>query len=422
VSSSTGSTGPPPLASPPAPRPPPRHRGGRGGPLRTGAGARPALPRGLPRAPHVLRPTDTPGTRSTGPRGRPPSTPTRRKPAWASWRRSWRRPSPATAPTPGACSSSASARAPSWRSGWRWPGPTSSAASWPIPGGSSQASSPAPPAQALSGLEVLVQHGGADDVVPVERGRESRDLLAPLLGERTSYREYDLGHSISEESWRTRRPGSPRAPARDPGRALQGARRRPAAGLQSAHGSGNRGTARGLARQEEAPRGHRGRDPGRGPRGRIRHSDRIAVPGSPDRLPPHAWRAAPARPGAEEAGFRRAFRSLVVFAAIGGALLLLVAGAPSRPAPSRPAPARALILFVALSSRRSSAAAPRPPARRPPRPGHRPGRDARRTSGDPGLDAVLRRKPALVRTLTVVVVASSLLGFVVPATWTRSPR
>jgi len=58
----------------------------------------------------------------------------------------------------------------------------------------------AAPAQALSGLEVLVQHGGADDVVPVERGRESRDLLAPLLGERTSYREYDLGHSISEES------------------------------------------------------------------------------------------------------------------------------------------------------------------------------------------------------------------------------
>jgi phospholipase/carboxylesterase len=54
--------------------------------------------------------------------------------------------------------------------------------------------------EALSGLEVLLQHGSDDDVVPVERGREARDLLAPLLGERASYREYDLGHSISEES------------------------------------------------------------------------------------------------------------------------------------------------------------------------------------------------------------------------------
>ena len=151
--------------------------------------------------------------------------------------------------------------------------------------------------------------------------------------------------------------------------------------------------------------------------GRIRHSDRIAVPGSPDRLPPHAV-AALLRlvPGAEEAGFRRAFRSLVVFAAIGGALLLLVAGAAFA---TRAVEGRlllgALILFVALF------VAPIFPLRRRVRQlaalraqGIVPGVNARRTSGDPGLDAVLRRKPALVRTLTVVVVVSSLLGFVVP--------
>ena len=57
----------------------------------------------------------------------------------------------------------------------------------------------APPA-ALSSLDALVLHGRFDDVVPVERGREARDLLAPLLGGRLTYREYALGHSISPES------------------------------------------------------------------------------------------------------------------------------------------------------------------------------------------------------------------------------
>jgi phospholipase/carboxylesterase len=60
--------------------------------------------------------------------------------------------------------------------------------------------SAAAPADALFRLEVLVQHGSGDDVVPVERGREARDLLAPLLGPRVSYREYAQGHTISEES------------------------------------------------------------------------------------------------------------------------------------------------------------------------------------------------------------------------------
>lgn len=58
----------------------------------------------------------------------------------------------------------------------------------------------AAPPEALFGLEVLVLHGVGDDVVPVERGREARDLLAPLLGPRVSYREYPQGHTICEES------------------------------------------------------------------------------------------------------------------------------------------------------------------------------------------------------------------------------
>ena len=58
----------------------------------------------------------------------------------------------------------------------------------------------AAPAQALGGIELLVQHGTGDDVVPVERGREARDELAPLLGPRLSYLEYPQGHRISQES------------------------------------------------------------------------------------------------------------------------------------------------------------------------------------------------------------------------------
>lgn len=52
----------------------------------------------------------------------------------------------------------------------------------------------------LDALEVLVLHGIHDDVLPVERGREIRDLLAPLLGERLRYREHDAGHFVSEAS------------------------------------------------------------------------------------------------------------------------------------------------------------------------------------------------------------------------------
>lgn len=65
-----------------------------------------------------------------------------------------------------------------------------------LPQSLSRAASPA----ALASLDALLLHGRADDVVPVERGREARDLLAPLLGQRLAYREYAFGHTIAEES------------------------------------------------------------------------------------------------------------------------------------------------------------------------------------------------------------------------------
>lgn len=57
----------------------------------------------------------------------------------------------------------------------------------------------APPAR-LAGLEALVLHGVDDDVLPVERGRETRDLLARLVGPRVEYREHDAGHFVTRES------------------------------------------------------------------------------------------------------------------------------------------------------------------------------------------------------------------------------
>jgi phospholipase/carboxylesterase len=58
----------------------------------------------------------------------------------------------------------------------------------------------AAPAEKLAGLETLVLHGVNDDVLPVERGRETRDLLGPLLGTRLEYREHDAGHFVTRES------------------------------------------------------------------------------------------------------------------------------------------------------------------------------------------------------------------------------
>ena len=58
----------------------------------------------------------------------------------------------------------------------------------------------AAPAEKLAALEALVLHGVHDDVLPVERGREIRDLVAPLLGPRLEYREHDAGHFVTRES------------------------------------------------------------------------------------------------------------------------------------------------------------------------------------------------------------------------------
>ena len=58
------------------------------------------------------------------------------------------------------------------------------------------------PPSALAGLDVLVLHGTEDDVIPVASGREVRDLLAPLLGARLTYREHEAGHFVTAETAR----------------------------------------------------------------------------------------------------------------------------------------------------------------------------------------------------------------------------
>ena len=60
---------------------------------------------------------------------------------------------------------------------------------------------PSLPGAGLSGFPVLWQHGRADPVVPVSFGHEARDVLG-ALGLRVDYREYPIGHEISEESLR----------------------------------------------------------------------------------------------------------------------------------------------------------------------------------------------------------------------------
>jgi phospholipase/carboxylesterase len=58
----------------------------------------------------------------------------------------------------------------------------------------------AAPAAALAKLEALVLHGLGDPVLPVERGREIRDFLEPLLGPRLVYAEHEAGHEITAAS------------------------------------------------------------------------------------------------------------------------------------------------------------------------------------------------------------------------------
>jgi phospholipase/carboxylesterase len=73
----------------------------------------------------------------------------------------------------------------------------------------------AAPAAALARLEALALHGVDDPVLPVERGQEIRDFLAPLLGDRLVYAEHDAGHEVTAESladvarWLSARLGPP---------------------------------------------------------------------------------------------------------------------------------------------------------------------------------------------------------------------
>jgi phospholipase/carboxylesterase len=55
------------------------------------------------------------------------------------------------------------------------------------------------PPEALRGLPILLQHGTADQVLPIHHGRTARDRLAALPLDLT-YREYAMGHQVSEES------------------------------------------------------------------------------------------------------------------------------------------------------------------------------------------------------------------------------
>lgn len=62
-----------------------------------------------------------------------------------------------------------------------------------------QVQASARPQAELASLEGLVVHGTLDPVVPVAYGRETRDGLAKL-GVRHEYREYRMGHQVSDES------------------------------------------------------------------------------------------------------------------------------------------------------------------------------------------------------------------------------
>ena len=56
------------------------------------------------------------------------------------------------------------------------------------------------PADQLQGLPVLIVHGTYDSVLSVEFGRAIRDALERLPVSLT-YREYEMGHHVSEQSF-----------------------------------------------------------------------------------------------------------------------------------------------------------------------------------------------------------------------------
>lgn len=55
------------------------------------------------------------------------------------------------------------------------------------------------PAEQLAGKPFLVVHGTRDPLLPIQNGRESRDLLASLPVDLT-YKEYPMEHQVSAES------------------------------------------------------------------------------------------------------------------------------------------------------------------------------------------------------------------------------
>lgn len=60
----------------------------------------------------------------------------------------------------------------------------------------------APDLAGLNGLPLLVVHGTYDEVLPIENGRATRELLSKLPVELT-YREYSMAHTVSPESLAT---------------------------------------------------------------------------------------------------------------------------------------------------------------------------------------------------------------------------
>jgi phospholipase/carboxylesterase len=57
------------------------------------------------------------------------------------------------------------------------------------------------PAEQLEGLPILLVHGTLDQVLPIDNGRNSREILTKLPVALT-YHEYPMGHTVSEESLR----------------------------------------------------------------------------------------------------------------------------------------------------------------------------------------------------------------------------
>lgn len=55
------------------------------------------------------------------------------------------------------------------------------------------------PPEKLKGLPIFVVHGTADQVLPINYGRDTRDILSRLPADLT-YREYPMAHHVSAES------------------------------------------------------------------------------------------------------------------------------------------------------------------------------------------------------------------------------